>query len=387
MTGKKKNKTSSKKSIKAKASRVLPKASSRSNPKTMDEVLSMYGGSVKGLSRGDKVTGVIVSISPKRVVIDIGGKSEGVVAEKAYTEAKDYIKTLKVGDTVTCGVIIPETYNGITILSFRAAAADASWRGLQKAKEKGQAIVVSGKSVSSAGVMVETYGVSGFVPKSQLGKEAAKNPRNLIDEYFKVKIIELDRKRKKLVLSEREVSDSSDIEKIAKALVKIKVGDTYNGVVTTLTNFGCFVEISVGSGKSKVALEGLVHISELSWGKITHSKEVVSEGMKVKVRVLGKENGKLALSIKHVKKDPWEEVSKKYKKDAKLKGKVVRVSDFGVFVELEEGIEGLVHMTKIPPGKKLSKGEEVNVYIEEIDIKSKKISLGLVLTEKPVGYR
>jgi small subunit ribosomal protein S1 len=134
-------------------------------------------------------------------------------------------------------------------------------------------------------------------------------------------------------------------------------------------------------------LEGLVHISELSWDKIGKPEEIVSVGDNVKVKVIGKKNGKLALSIKQTQKDPWEEAEKRYPKDKKVEGKVVRVSDFGMFVSLEPGVEGLVHITKIPPTKKFEVGDDVNVVIEEIDSKAKKLSLGLVLTAKPVGYK
>ena len=134
-------------------------------------------------------------------------------------------------------------------------------------------------------------------------------------------------------------------------------------------------------------IEGLVHVSEFSWGKIEKPSDVVSEGKEVVVKVIDIADGKLSLSFKQAQKDPWEEVEKKYKKEAKVKGKVIRRSDFGIFVELEPGVEGLIHMTKIPPGEKFEEGQEVNVYLEEIDGKKRKISLGLILTRKPIGYK
>ena len=163
----------------------------------------------------------------------------------------------------------------------------------------------------------------------------------------------------------------------------MKEGEVYEGVVTTVSDFGCFVEIR----ENKVAVEGLVHISELSWEKVDKTSDVVSEGDRIKVKVIGKKGGKLSLSMKQAQEDPWDEAEKKYKKDAKVKAKVVRTSDFGVFARLEPGIEGLIHLTKIPPGKRFEKGQEVNVYVEEVDAKSRKVSLGLVLTTKPVGYK
>ena len=134
-------------------------------------------------------------------------------------------------------------------------------------------------------------------------------------------------------------------------------------------------------------MEGLVHISEIAWEKVDNPGDLVSEGDEVKVKVIGIKNEKLAFSIKQALKDPWIEADKKYEIDDKVKGKVIRVSDFGLFIQLEPGVEGLLHITKIPPGKNLSRGDEVNVSIEEVDAENRKIALGLVLTEKPVGYK
>jgi small subunit ribosomal protein S1 len=191
-----------------------------------------------------------------------------------------------------------------------------------------------------------------------------------------------------IVLSEKEVSDAEDIKMAKMALRKIEVGEVYDGVVTNVMNFGCFVAIQTSLGKGKkVTVEGLVHISEISWDKVDNISNVCGEGKNVKVKVIGVEGNKLSLSIKKAQDDPWLKADKKYKVDSKHKGVVVKLSDFGAFVALEPGIEGLIHMTKIPPGNKLDKGQEINIYVEEINSKAKKLSLGLVLTAKPVGYK
>ena len=358
-------------------------------PRTMEELLAMYGASVRRFSLGDKVTGTITEKLPGKVIVDIGGKSEGVIAEKAYKESESLIKTLNVGDEIHAQVIVSETPDGYTVLSLRQATADASWKKIDEAKEKGTPIAVEVKNVTSAGVMTEISGLTGFIPKSQLGREVSKNIQNMIGKKIEVTVIDSDRGMNKVVLSEKEVSEKEEMALAKSALGEIKDGDVFEGVVTTIYDFGCFVKIEtvLKKTKEKIELEGLVHISELSWDKVAKSEDVVEVGDKVKVKVIGKSNGKLALSIKQVKGDPWFDVAEKYKKDTRIEGEVVKLTDFGVFVQLQPGIEGLIHMTKIPPGKKLSKGDKVNVYIEEIDPIAKKISLGLVLTEKPVGYR
>ncbi len=360
-------------------------AASMKDPVTMADLLAKYSGALKTFKRGDKVKGTVIDIQPKKVTLDIGGKSQAIVAEKAYQESKDFIKSLAVGDEVSATVIVGENPDGDVIISLRDAASDAVWEWLEKADKDGKEIAVVGKNVTQAGLIVDVQGLPGFIPNSQVGKEFSKDINQLLEKILKVKIIELDRKYNKVVLSEREVSDAEDIKEIGKEYEKIKMGEVFDGTVTTIANFGCFVQLAIG--KKKTALEGLVHISELSWGKVGKVTDIINEGDTIKVRVIGKKDGKLALSIKQALKDPWEDIEKKYKKDSKFTGKAIKISEFGVFVELEKGVEGLVHITKIPPSHKINTGDSVNIYIEEVDKNARKISLGLVLTAKPVGYK
>jgi ribosomal protein S1 len=350
---------------------------------TMADLLASHKSSIKNLSLGQRVKGTVIQKLSKSLILDIKGKAEGVVAEKAFVEAREYISKLKVGDEVTAVVLVPEMRDGSTLLSLRDAVSQASWQGVEEAYKNGTEVPVYAKIVSSAGISVDVNGISGFVPTSQLSKELLKDSQTLVGKYFKAKVIELDRQKNKLVLSEREVTDAKDIAASKKAIAEIKDGEIFDGVVTTVANFGVFAKIKVG--KSEV--EGLVHISEISWGKIAHPSDMLKLGDKIKVKVIGTKDGKLALSIKNATKDPWMDVEKRYKVEDRFTGKVTKVTDFGVFVELESGIEGLVHMTKIAPGKKFSVGDEAKCYIEEIDAKSRKIALGLVLTSIPVGYK
>ncbi len=364
----------------------------------MDELLSKYGALTKSLSQGDKVKATVVSLSQGRVVMDIGGKSEGIVAEKAYKEAEDYIKTLKVGDTVDASVIVPETNDGFTILSLRRALEDSSWGKIDHMYESSEEVDAQVKAHAPAGLTVDVYGVSGFIPTSQLGREAASKGEALVNTTLKAIIIDIDREKKRMVLSEKEVSEKEELALKRKALEAVEIGEIYEGEVTSMYDFGCFVVISVpvmdGKEEISVPLEGLVHISQLSWDKVEKPSEVVSVGQKVSVYALDKiiptaiqRTGKLSLSIKQATTDPWDEVETKFPLDSRLTGKVTRVTDYGLFVQLESGIEGLLHKTKLPPGKKLSVDDEVQVSVEEVDKNARKISLGLVLTEKPLGYK
>ncbi len=364
-------------------------------PKTMEDLLAQAESELVTVSRGKSVKGIITEITKKSVLVDIGGKSEAMIAERAFNEAREYISNLEVGDEIEATVLVPETPDGYTILSLRRASQNASWEKIENSLVKGTPINASVNSSNPAGVTVEINGLSGFIPNSLLGKENSKNPQRLIGNSISAVVVEAERSSNKIVLSEKAVTEAGQIKLVQKALKKIKAGDKHSGVVTNVTDFGCFVRIEVNVKKEEdVTLEGLVHVSELSWKKVVDPRTLVKEGDDVKVVVVSKELptakqifGRLSLSMKQAKPDPWEKAVKVYKKDSKAKGKVVRVSDFGAFVELEPGVEGLIHMTKIPPGSKVIEGKEVEVYIEDIDKKERKLSLGLVLTAKPVGYK
>jgi len=352
-------------------------------PASMAELLAKAGKKIQTFAPGQRVEGVIISKTDESLILDIGGKSEGIVIEKGYTDAKEFIETLKVGDKVLATVLVPETREGTTILALKDAIRDVAWEKLTQAKEKDEEVPVLGKELGSSGLTVNVFGLEGFIPMSQIGKAALENSGSLVGKYFKAKVVEMDKNSNKVVLSEREVSEAGDIKLAKEAMKKIKEGEVYDGVVTTVAPFGAFVKIQVG----KAQLEGLVHVSEISFTKVNLPSEVVKEGDKVKARVLAFRDGKLALSIKQAQKDPWSEAEKKYKVESKVTGKVVRISDFGAFVELEPGVEGLIHITKIPPAQKLEVGQEVKCVIEDINVKDKRIALGLVLTSIPVGYK
>ncbi len=354
---------------------------------TMAELLARAGKKANQFTKGQRTMGKLLSKTPEALIFDVGGKSEGIVKEKGYTDAKEYIETLKVGDSVMVTVLVPETRDGITILALKDAMKDISWIKLEEAKKDGTEVPVLGKGVNPAGFVVDVMGLEGFIPTSQLGREVNENSANLVGKYFKAKVMEVDKVNNKVVLSEKEVSEAGDIALIKKAMVSVKEGEVYNGVVTTVAPFGAFVKIEVMVGKEKAYVEGLVHVSELSFSKVTLPSDVVSVGDKVEVRVLAARDGKLALSIKQAAKDPWTEAAEKYVPEAKVAGKVVRISDFGVFVELEPGIEGLIHITKIPPTHKIEMGQEVKCVIEDVNVKDKRIALGIVLTSAPIGYK
>ena len=354
---------------------------------TMADLLARAKNKIQTFTKGQRIQATVLSKTDSLVIFDIGGKSEGLVKEKGYTDAKEFIDGLKVGDSVLVTILVPESRDGTIVLGLKDAMKDVSWTKLEEAKKSGEAIPVLGKGVGTPGFVVDVMGIEGFIPTSQMGREITGNAQNLVGKYFKARVMEVDKLNKKVVLSEKEVSEAGNIALVKEALKKIKEGEIYDGVVTTVAPFGAFVKIEVPVKKEKAEVEGLVHVSELSFSRVNLPSDVIHEGDKVKVKVLAAHEGKLALSIKHAQKDPWEGVEAKYKPEDKVTGKVVRISDFGAFVELEPGVEGLIHITQIPPAYKIAVGQEVKCTVEEVNMKDKRIALGLVLTSVPVGYK
>lgn len=345
----------------------------------MEQLLAQTGYVIKAPKRGDVVTGQVTEITGRVVYVNVGGKTEGVIADREYEMAKDFIKGLKVGDVVTAVVTSPENDSGQIILSLKRAAADSRWKIFEEAYHEGTTLTVKGKEVNRGGLLVEADGVYGFVPTSQFAREYAEGVSTRVGQPMQVKVIEVDREQNRLVLSERAVSEAEEIEKRKQALEVVDIGKTYPGKIVGIVPFGAFVEIEVKGNK----LEGLVHISEISWEKVADINKALKEGDQVQVKVIGVDeaNGKLALSIKQLADDPWKKMAGKYAVDTKHRGKVVRVMPYGVIVNLEKGIEGLIHASKIPANVSFAEGQEVEVFVESVDVDKRRLSLGVVVKD------
>ena len=356
-----------------------------SNPQTMEELLASTNYQFKGLKRGQTVTGVIKSIAPKTVLIDVGGKTEGIIAEREFESARDFIKNLKVGDELSLQVLNPESESGQALLSLRKTAFSTAWKQLAEIRENGDEIEVLVSSVGRNGLMIQAYGLNGFIPNSQIGSQYMGKLNELVGKKIKVKPVEVDEMSEKLLFSERAVSEKEKIAEIEAALESVKIDEEHDGKISGVTPFGVFVQITLG----KTPVEGLVHISEIAWEKVDDPNILLKVGDEVKVKVIGvdKEAGRLALSLKQLTTDPWIEQAKKYTPDKHVKGKVLKLTAFGAFVELEPNLTGLLHISKIPAEKKIDVGDTVSCFVEAVEIDKRRISLGLVLTEKPVGYK
>ncbi|MBI4099859.1 S1 RNA-binding domain-containing protein [Candidatus Microgenomates bacterium] len=347
----------------------------------MEELLKGY--SWAGFKKGEVLTGTVSSISGKEVLIDFGGKMEGVVGEKEWDQVKDYVAKLKPGEKIEAIVISPETERGQMVVSIRKTGSKYRWQKAQELLSSGEPVNVKGVEVNKGGLVVEFEGVRGFVPGSQLSGEHQAEINKLLNRVISVKVIEVDEKQNRLIFSEKAVTGAADLaQKLKDLRSKIKIGEKYSGKVAAVMPYGIFVTLESGA-------DGLVHISEVTWQKVENLTELFKTGDEVEVMVLGinETDGKLNLSIKQLTPDPWLSLSKKYSTDQQVKGEVTRVSSYGVFVRLDEGIEGLIHISKVPADADYKKGESVTCTVESIDAIAHRISLIPVLKAKPIGYK
>lgn len=363
------------------------KKSSKKEPLTMKDLLAQADYQFRGRKVGQWVEGIITEKTSRAIYLDIGGKTEGMVIDREMKAARDFIKGLEVGDKVTAIITQPENDKGNTLLSLKRAAEEVVWKEFTEKLKTQETMRVKGREVNKGGLIVEARGVQGFVPASQFAPKYLGEIDQFIGRELEVKVIEVDREKNRLIFSEREVSQAGLLKEQEKALKKIKEGETFSGEITSVMPFGYFVRIT--PGKDKVSLEGLVHISEISWEKVDNPGRFFKQGEKIKVKVLAvdKKTGKLNLSIKQLQADPWEDIEKKYKQDDKVQGTIVRLAPFGAFTSLASGIEGLIHISKIPAEQSVKVGEKVDCYIESLDKEHRRLSLGLVLNQKPVGYK
>ncbi|MEX2028828.1 MAG: S1 RNA-binding domain-containing protein [Candidatus Curtissbacteria bacterium] len=363
------------------------------------------------MKRGQEVSGKIISATRNEILVDIGAKSEGIIFGREIAAAGDLVTKLAPGDTIEATVIQPENDAGQIVLSLRKLSGVKRWAELEEMRDSGGEIEVLALEANRGGIISEYFGLRGFLPASQL-LQAPSKLGDLIGKRLSVTPIEVDQASNRLIFSQKR-PDKKDLEAVTKVLGKIKIGDKFMGLVTAILPFGIFVEIdadkaigqlgnlAIGSEEKKPngpktqepndqsKIEGLVHISEISWEKMDEPTAQFRVGQEVEVIVIAKEleTGRLNLSLKQLQEDPFAEAAAKYSKDQKVKGTVSKVTPFGVFVILEEGVEGLVHISKIPPNTAYSQGQEITCEIELIDAGARRISLAPIATEKPILYR
>ena len=351
----------------------------------MEELFAATDYQVKGLRRGETILGKVVAIVAKNVFVDVGAKTEGIITDREFEATRDFIKNLKIGDEISCQVLNPESDSGQILLTLRKTAFSSAWQRLLEAKDKDLEVEVLVTEAGRSGLMVNAYGLSGFIPNSQIGSSLLGKLSELVERKIKVKVIEAGEETDKLIFSEKAVSEKEKIAQATEAIRKVKIGEQYEGEISEVTNFGVFVQIKI----DKTPVEGLVHVSEIAWEKVEEPGTFLKVGDKVKVKVINtdQQTGRLAFSIKQLREDPWLSLVTKYPPETHLKGRVTKLTAYGAFVEIESGISGLLHISKIPAEQKINIGDEIDCFVEAVEPEKRRLSLGLVLKAKPVGYK
>lgn len=343
----------------------------------MEELLAKTGYQPHGLKKGQEIEGIITSLTPRGIRVDIGAKTESLVLEKDKRILDDLLSTLKAGDKVRAVVLNPESEEGFAVLSLRRQRKKKAWQEVTKAQEQDEPLEVVVTDLTRGGVLADFGGVRGFIPLSHL---VTPLDEKILGQTLKVKVLEVVPQENRLLFSQKTASiKTADLQ---KELSKIKINQVYTGTISGITNFGLFVRIGEG-------IEGLAHISEISWGKVEDLEKQFKIGDQVQVLVTGVDlkTQKLNLSLRQLMPDPWMEISKKFTTDQQVQGKVSRTSRVGVFVLLEEDLEGLIPKSKIPIGQILKEQDKVNCVVESVDVQKRRINLTPVLKEKPIGYK
>lgn len=355
---------------------------------TMEQGLEQGYGTLEPLNLYDVVTGTVVKINPDEVMVDVGGKSEGVIPikELSFQKDPDVEDIVKVGDEIQVMVIKMENNEGHMVLSKKRADQEKAMDELQQKFDNGEVIEAKVVSDVKGGVIVD-IGARGFVPASHLDTKYVDDIKSFVGNTYRFKIIEFDPnpENRKIILSRRVVLEEEEKAAREQFWANIEEGQVLKGRVQRIANFGAFVDLG--------GVDGLLHISEMGWGRVKQPTDVVSVGDEIEVYVLSadREKGKISLSLKKLISNPWDNAAEKYPAGSVHTGKVVRIAPFGAFVALEDGVDGLVHISQIAwehvdkVEDALSIGQEVQVKVLEVDEDRKRISLSIKdLKERPV---
>jgi small subunit ribosomal protein S1 len=352
----------------------------------MESYMDEIDHELHGPRRGEVLEGTIVRVDPEGVLVDIGLKSEGLIPSHEVQKIRAAGEQLRVGDRVVVYVLQPESPDRHVILSLSRARMERGWRLAQQAQESNAPIEAEVVDYNRGGVIVNVYGLRGFVPLSQIARvrgsttnaaEVEAQLRRLLHQTLPLKIIELNRRRNRLILSERQAVQEQRAHRKEQLIQELREGEVRRGRVTSLTDFGAFVDVG--------GADGLVHISELAWGTVGHPSEVVQVGQEVDVYVLGvdHERKKIALSLKRAQPEPWTRVEERYAVNQVVTATITKLAAFGAFARLEPGVEGLIHISEMSeshvthPRQVVREGQRVAVRILRIEPDRRRIGLSM----------
>src|SRR5436190_8168665 len=338
----------------------------------MKELLAKHAA-LREFREGSIVKGTVLEIRPREVLVVIGYKSEGAIPGHEF----DDIENLQVGDEVEVLICRLENDEGMVVLSKERAAAKQNWEKIVQVFNEGGLIKGKVKAAVKGGLLVNV-GVEAFLPGSQIDIVPPKDLTPFIGNTYDFKIVKLMEDRRNVVLSRREIIEAERSEKRAEFMASKKIGDTVKGVVKNITDFGAFVDLD--------GMDGLLHITDITWGRLNHPSEALKVGQELEVMVLdiNKDKERVSLGLKQTQKNPWDKIEERFAVGAKVKGKVTNLMPYGAFVELEEGVEGLIHVSELSwtkriarPSDVLAVGTEVEAVVLGVNKDEQKISLGV----------
>ena len=351
-----------------------------------EEMNNLIDGTVTDFDEGDLVTGTVVKIERDEVLLDIGYKSEGVIPSRELSIRKDVnpADVVAMNDEIEALVLQKEDKEGRLVLSKKRAEYERAWNAVEEKFNSGETVEGEVIEVVKGGLILD-IGLRGFLPASLVDLRRVKDLNAYMGTRIEARVIEMDRNRNNVVLSRRVVLEEARKEERSEILAKLKPGMRLKGNVSSIVDFGAFVDLG--------GIDGLVHISELSWNHVNHPSEVVKVGQEVEVEVLDVDMNRerISLGLKQTTEDPWRSLVKKYPVGAIVEGKVTKLVPFGVFVELGDGIEGLVHISEMAkahvdqPSQVTKAGETVHVKVMEIDLDRRRVSLSMKAAAETLG--
>lgn len=341
-----------------------------------NEMDKLYAETFHRIEEGEILKGRVIHVRHDGIMVDIGYKSEGFIPAEEFSPAE--LQSIKTEDTLDVYVVDIQDSEGIVLLSREKALKIKAWESLESALEKGQLLegFICGKTKN--GFNVDILGIKAFLPASQIDNKSIKEIDSLIGKTMKFKVLKLDQKKSSVLVSRKAAAEEERHEKKMETLSKLREGARLKGIVKNITDYGVFVDLG--------GIDGLLHISDISWGRLSHPSEVFKLGDSIEVVVLkfDPENERVTLGYKQKKPDPWLSVNEKYPIGSKVKGKVTSITDYGAFIELEEGVEGLVHVSEMDwlprpkhPSKYLEVGESIDAMVLKVDKDERRISLSI----------
>jgi small subunit ribosomal protein S1 len=339
----------------------------------MTEMQELIAKSLRDFKEGSIVKGRVLEIRPREVLVDIGYKSEGVIPSSEF----DDIDQVEVGDEVEVLLERLENEDGMVVLSKEKAAHKQNWDKIVKVFEGDGLIKGKVKAVVKGGLTVN-IGVEAFLPGSQIDIVPPRDLQQFVGNTYDFKIVKINDERKNVVLSRREIIEQERAEKRSRFLETVQVGNTVKGTVKNLTDFGAFIDLD--------GMDGLLHITDMTWGRLTHPSELLKIGQEVDVVVLdiNKEKERVSLGLKQTQRNPWDKIEERFPVGAKVHGKVTNLVPYGAFVEIEEGVEGLIHVSELSwtkritrPSDVLTQGQEIEAVVLGVNKEEQKISLGV----------